>query len=108
DHCRDCAIIAVMVGRTRRKPTLATTLPAALFFAFVFLLAPSLHHDFACHQNSRTHCTSCLTNQTAPNVDVCPAPVDHLAGIAGQIDARVSAGAKSPALLSDSGRSPPL
>jgi hypothetical protein len=96
-----------MVGSTRCRPSLAATLPAALFFAFVFLLAPSLHHDFACHQNSRTHCTSCITSQAAAKVAVCPAPVDAVPAFAGKVEALASNAPYIPALFSDTGRSPP-
>jgi hypothetical protein len=97
----------MMVRTVRPRRTLSGTLVAIFLYAVVLLLTPGLHHDFACHQNSRSHCTSCLTNQTAPNVDVCPTPIGAMLGIAGQIEARAWVNAQSPALLSDSGRSPP-
>jgi hypothetical protein len=97
----------MMHGRVRPRRTLSATLVAVVVYGVVLLLTPGLHHDFACHQNSRTHCTSCLTNQTAPNVDVCPAPIDAMAGIAGHVEMCASVSAKSPALLADCGRSPP-
>jgi hypothetical protein len=96
-----------MTGPVRSRRSLAATLTSVAFYVLVLLMAPSLHHDFACHQNSRTHCTSCLTSQTAPNVDICHAPVDAMDALAGQVEARASDILQTPALISDSGRSPP-
>ncbi|MCM3879621.1 MAG: hypothetical protein ND807_05905 [Vicinamibacterales bacterium] len=96
-----------MAGRLGTRRALDAAFPAVVFYALVVLLAPGLHHDFACHQNLRTHCTSCVTSQTAPNVDVCPPAVNAMAGIAGHIELRSSVLLQSPALFSDSGRSPP-
>jgi hypothetical protein len=96
-----------MAGPSRSRSSLAATLAAVACYAAVLLMSPSLHHDFACHQSSRTHCTSCLTSQTAPNVDICPAPPDALDAIAGRIETRAFLDCLTPALFSDSGRSPP-
>lgn len=96
-----------MVGKVGSRRALLPALLAGMIYVAVLLVTPGLHHDFACHQNSRTHCTSCLTSQTAPNVDVCPIPAGAMAGLAGQIESRLAIPIQSPALLSDSGRSPP-
>src|SRR3977135_2408481 len=96
-----------MVGKVGSRRALWPALLAGVIYAAVLLVTPGLHHDFACHQNSRTHCTSCLTSQTAPNVDVCPAPVGAIAGVAGHLESLLAVPKQSPALFFDSGRSPP-
>jgi hypothetical protein len=97
----------MMVGKVGSRRALLPTLLAGVIYAAVLLVTPGLHHDFACHQNSRTHCTSCLTSQTAPNVDVCPVPAGAMAAFAGHPESGLAVAIQSPALFSDSGRSPP-
>ncbi|MBI1876549.1 MAG: hypothetical protein HYZ58_01740 [Acidobacteria bacterium] len=38
-------------------------------FVLVLLTGPFLHHDFACHQKSSTHCTSCMSSPFAAGVE---------------------------------------
>lgn len=38
-------------------------------FILVLLTGPFLHHDFACHQKSPTHCTSCMSSPFATSVE---------------------------------------
>jgi hypothetical protein len=40
----------------------------ALLYAFVLLGSAFLHHDFDCHEKSRTHCTSCIYSQAVTGV----------------------------------------
>jgi hypothetical protein len=40
----------------------------ALLYAFVLLGSAFLHHDFDCHEKSRTHCTSCVYSQAVTGV----------------------------------------
>ncbi len=90
----------------RSKRTLLAALLAVMFGA-VQAVTPGLHHDFACHQNSRTHCNSCLSSQSAPNVDICAAPIGATASLSGKVEMRPSTEVPSPTRFSDSGRSPP-
>jgi hypothetical protein len=95
------------VGSTiGRRPTLLAAL-LAVMFGVVLTVTPGLHHDFACHQNSRTHCNSCLSSQSAPNVDVCATPIRATADLSGKVETRPSAELRTPTRFSDSGRSPP-
>ena len=56
-------------------------LTAALLYVFVLLGSAFLHHDFACHEKSRTHCTSCVFSQLSAGIQAespppaPPAPV---------------------------------
>jgi hypothetical protein len=43
-------------------------LTAALLYVFVLLGSAFLHHDFACHEKSRTHCTSCVFSQLSAGI----------------------------------------
>ena len=47
-----------------------------------------LHHDFDCHQNSRTHCPSCQLTQHAQKTEAGGAPLDAPRGLVGQIEWR--------------------
>jgi hypothetical protein len=73
----------------------------------VLLLTPGLHHDFACHQNSRTHCTSCLSSQSAPNVDILTVPGCVPQQFSTHIEAVRRVVVESQPRFSDSGRAPP-
>ena len=35
-------------------------------YALLVMSAPLLHHDFACHQKSPTHCVACVSSPSAP------------------------------------------
>lgn len=35
-------------------------------YGVLLMAAPVLHHDFACHQKSPTHCGSCTASPSAP------------------------------------------
>jgi hypothetical protein len=76
-------------------------------FGVVLTLTPGLHHDFACHQNSRTHCNSCLNSQSAPHVDICAAPIAATTDLLGNVEMRASAFVQTSTRFSESGRSPP-
>ena len=96
-----------MPGRRRPRRSLQTTLAIVAFYIAVLSLGPGLHHDFACHQSSRTHCLSCLSSQSAPNQDVHGAPDDELHRVAERIEVLASLHVQTPELSAVSGRSPP-
>lgn len=96
-----------MPGRLGPRRLLPTPLAIVVFYGVVLLLGPSLHHDFACHQSSRTHCLSCLSSQSAPNHDVHGAPVDELHRVAERVEVWASIHVQTPALSAVSDRSPP-
>jgi hypothetical protein len=88
-----------------RKPS---HLALALLYAFVVLGSAFLHHDFDCHEKSRTHCTSCVFSQAAAGVateaPAVVAPELHLAPLVGLTEVAHSASR----LLDRTGRAPPL
>jgi hypothetical protein len=58
------AFLRSTTKRARRPSHLAL----AVLYVFVVLGSAFLHHDFDCHEKSRTHCTSCVFSQTAAGV----------------------------------------
>ena len=96
-----------MPGRRRSRRSLQATLAIVVLYGAVLLLGPALHHDFACHQSSRTHCLSCLSSPSAPNQDVHGIPVDQLHRVAERIEMLASVHVQTPALSALSDRSPP-
>jgi hypothetical protein len=76
-------------------------------YAFVFAASAFFHHDFACHQNSRTHCTSCNVSQYAQKADSHGAPLDTLHRVSWRVELLASVGVSTPALVFISDRAPP-
>lgn len=76
-------------------------------FLLVVLTGPFQHHDFACHQKSPTHCTSCVASPTAAGVDEAAVLESSPLRPAGLLHAEsvLTAGALIAAQLP--GRSPP-
>jgi len=85
--------------------------PAAIAIVVVYALVLSagsfLHHDFACHQNSRTHCTACQINQSAQKVDAGVPPLDAIDRLIGRVELQAATAADKPLLSSISDRAPP-
>ena len=79
-----------------------------MLYTFVVLGSAFLHHDFDCHEKSRTHCTSCVFSQTAAGVateaPAVVAPDLHTTPIVRLIPLAQSASR----LLDRTGRAPPL
>jgi hypothetical protein len=85
----------------------SSTLAAVIVYALVLMAGPALHHDFACHENSRTHCTSCQISQYAQKVEVSAAAVDAILYPAGRLEAYTTQPIETFAPLRLAGRSPP-
>jgi hypothetical protein len=84
-----------------------STLAVLVLYGLVLFAASFLHHDFACHQNSRTHCPACSVSQYAQKAESNGAPLDVLDVVAGRIELRSPAGVDTPVLLFISDRAPP-
>jgi hypothetical protein len=78
-----------------------------ILYAFVFAASAFFHHDFACHQSSRTHCTSCTVSQSAQKADSHGAPLAALDRVFARVELRASVSADTPALDFRSDRAPP-
>jgi hypothetical protein len=86
----------------------SSTLAVVIVYGLVLMAGPFLHHDFACHENSRTHCTSCQISQYAQKVDVGGTPVDAVPRIVGRIELRAAITVETPARSCISDRAPPV
>jgi hypothetical protein len=78
-----------------------------VLYAFVVAASAFFHHDFACRQDSRTHCISCSVSQDAQRVESHGGPVDAIQQVAGRVELRNHSAVNIPALTSLSDRAPP-
>ena len=76
-------------------------------YVFVVAAAAFFHHDFACRQDSRTHCISCSVSQDAQRVESHGGPLDAIQRMAGRVELRAHAGIDVPSLSVLSDRAPP-
>jgi hypothetical protein len=81
---------------------------AALAAYFVLLVGSAvLHHDFACHQTWRSHCTACTWAQMSSEIQSDdPAGTSQLPQ-AGHLEGVVAAAPETLLTPRTSGRSPP-
>jgi hypothetical protein len=49
-------------GGSLRHPRVVT---AVFLYAALLFAGPFLHHDLACHQKSRVHCTVCISSHSS-------------------------------------------
>jgi hypothetical protein len=54
-----------MTALVRARSLRLRTLAVLGLYALLVLSAPVLHHDFACHQKSPTHCVACVSSPSA-------------------------------------------
>jgi hypothetical protein len=78
-----------------------------MVYGLVIVASAFLHHDFACHENSRTHCPSCQISQQAQKVEVSAAVVDAVLRPAGRLEACATHLIDTLAAPRLAGRSPP-
>lgn len=55
-----------MTALVRARSLRTRTLAVLGLYALLVISAPVLHHDFACHQKSPTHCVACVSSPSAP------------------------------------------
>ncbi|HET8648165.1 MAG TPA: hypothetical protein VFO85_21895 [Vicinamibacteria bacterium] len=91
----------VRARRLRVRALLVTGL-----FALIVLGAPLLHHDFACHQKSPTHCVACVSSPSAPRAVAKVAVAPELTVLGGVVEEGRRLFRERP-LLSVPGRAPP-
>jgi hypothetical protein len=100
--------VAFLRSTTRGPVRRPSHLALAALYVFVLLGSAFLHHDFDCHEKSRTHCTSCVFSQTAAGVaaeaPAVVAPELHTTSVVRSIEVAHSASR----LLDRTGRAPPL
>jgi hypothetical protein len=95
-----------MPGSEPRGPR-PSTIAIVVVYALVLSAGSFLHHDFACHQNSRTHCTFCLTNQSAQKVEISGPPLDAIDRLVGRVELQAATADERTFLSSLSDRAPP-
>jgi hypothetical protein len=96
-----------MPGRPAPRGARPSTLAVIALYALIMSAGAFLHHDFACHQNSRTHCPSCQLTQHAQKTEAGGAPLDAPRCLVGRIELRSDFSAELPAVSSISDRAPP-
>jgi hypothetical protein len=90
--------------KLRRTPLFVA---AVAMYAVLVSVAPVLHHDFACHLKSPTHCTACVGSPAgSPYGSPAPATAPALPA-AGAVVVIASEPAAVSSPLQVPGRSPP-
>jgi hypothetical protein len=92
------------LSRGRHRSTVAVV----LLYGLVVFGASFLHHDFACHQNSRTHCTACSVSQYAQKSESHGVPLDAMQHVSGRVELRAPVTVATPVLVFISDRAPPV
>ena len=79
-----------------------------LAYSLVLSAGPFLHHDFACHQSSRTHCTSCQVSQSAQKEEANAASLTGVLSPSGQLEPHAVCAIDVLTPPRITGRSPPV
>jgi hypothetical protein len=96
-----------MPGRPEPRRPHPSTIALIVVYMLVLAAGSFQHHDFTCHENSRTHCTACQTNQAAQKVEVSGAPADVIQRVAGRLEPSASHIVETLTSCRISDRSPP-
>jgi hypothetical protein len=96
-----------MPGTTGPRRINRCRVAVVVLYAFVIAASAFFHNDFACRQDSRTHCISCSVGQDAQKVEAHAIPLDAIDRLAGRVEARASHIAGTLTSCSISDRSPP-
>jgi hypothetical protein len=95
-------------GAERRQGRRASLYAALVAYSLLVVGSAVLHHDFACHQTSRTHCAACTWSQIASGIEAgCPTGTWTLPP-ADRLDGRSVDQPDTLLAVRRSGRSPPL
>ena len=78
-----------------------------VLYAFVIAASAFFHNDFACRQDSRTHCIACSVSQDAQRVESHGGPLDGIQPLAGRVELRTHVSIDIPSITSLSDRAPP-
>src|SRR5262245_2712830 len=88
----------------------AARVPAAaiiLLYGLVTFAGLFLDHDFACHQNSRTHCPFCQVIHSDQKAELRRTPVEGLRRLLSGVELTSDLASARPILSSISDRAPP-
>lgn len=95
-----------MTTLVRARSLRAWALAIVGLYALLVMGAPLLHHDFACHQKSPSHCTACVSSPSALRATARVGVAPELGDIGRVVDAGRRQFRERP-LLSLPGRAPP-
>jgi hypothetical protein len=95
-------------GRIQSRGFRAVLLALALgVYTLTLVAGPFLHHDFACHTRSRTHCTSCVLDASVSPLSNASCAHVVAPSETGATARQADAGLNSADLFRSHGRSPP-
>lgn len=95
-----------MNALARARALRTRALVVAGLYALLVMSAPVLHHDFACHQKSPTHCVACSASPSAPRAVATVVVVPALTELGRVVDA-TRAPLRARPILALPGRAPP-
>ncbi len=84
----------------------ARTLAVVGLYTLLVMSAPLLHHDFACHQKSPTHCVACVSSPSSPRATATVVVTPTLSETGRVVEAGHRQSGARP-LLALPGRAPP-
>jgi hypothetical protein len=96
-----------MPGRSEHRTSRSSLLAVVTVYGLVIAACAFLHHDFACHENSRTHCPSCQVSQHAQKVEASAAVIEAVLRPAGRLETYTARPIETLAPPRLAGRSPP-
>jgi hypothetical protein len=96
-----------MAGTIGRQRLHHSRVAVVALYVFVVAASAFFHHDFACRQDSRTHCIACSVSQDAQRAETHGGPLDTLQPLAGRVEPRTHASIDIPSLTFLSDRAPP-
>lgn len=82
-------------------------LAVVVMYGFVMMASDYLHHDFACHAQSRTHCNACSASQSAQESDAGGTSVTAINSLVGRVEIQMARAVHTPAPSCISDRAPP-
>jgi hypothetical protein len=95
-----------MPAFARARTVRVRALAVVGLYALLVMSAPLLHHDFACHQKSPTHCVACVSSPSAPRATAQVVVAPALSELGRVVEAGRRQFRERP-LLSLPGRAPP-
>lgn len=97
----------MQLGRHRLNASHPALVISLALFTFVLVSGPFQHHDFVCHLNSRTHCVSCVSSESASGLEQGAALATGALPKAGTLHGALPLSADTLLPARTTGRSPP-
>ena len=96
-----------MPGRVTSRGPRCSIVALMVVYGLVVFAGSFLDHDFACHQNSRTHCPFCHISQGGQKVDIGGSGLETPRRVVGRIELQAAFAVRTPAASGISDRAPP-